>query len=364
MGGFECSTHRTHSDKRLDVIAATKHDIFAKSDYELLINSGMRTARDGARWHLIETAPYKYDFSSVANQLRATGETGIQIIWDLFHYGFPDDLDIFSSGFVDRFAAFAAAFTELLIAQGERKPYICVINEISFFAWAAGEVGHFYPFEKRRGDELKRNLVRASIAAIKEIRRLAPEAVLIQIDPVIRVTADDSEHTEAAANFNQAQFFALDLLLGNSEPELGGDKNLIDLIGVNFYPFNQWQHPSGRKILRGHENYHAFGEILSDYYARFQKPLFVAETGTEDEERAEWFGYICDEVRRAENAGVPVFGICLYPVLNHPGWDDDRHCHNGLWDYPNEYGGREIYEPLAAEVRRELISREKHSAAA
>jgi hypothetical protein len=47
---------------------------------------------------------------------------------------------------------------------------------------------------------------------------------------------------------------------------------------------------------------------------------------------------------------VPIEGICLYPIVNHPGWDDDRHCHNGLWDYADDQGNREIYEPLAREL--------------
>jgi hypothetical protein len=51
--------------------------------------------------------------------------------------------------------------------------------------------------------------------------------------------------------------------------------------------------------------------------------------------------------------GVQVEGICLYPVVNHPGWDNDRHCYNGLWDYADEFGNREIYRPLAEELRRQ-----------
>jgi hypothetical protein len=43
--------------------------------------------------------------------------------------------------------------------------------------------------------------------------------------------------------------------------------------------------------------------------------------------------------------------VCLYPVVNHPGWEDERHCHNGLWDYCNESGHREIYMPLAEEIK-------------
>ena len=69
MGGFECSTHLNHKKHRVDVIEATRHDKFAEKDYERLLSLGIRTARDGVRWHLIEKTPYKYDFSSLKNQV-------------------------------------------------------------------------------------------------------------------------------------------------------------------------------------------------------------------------------------------------------------------------------------------------------
>jgi hypothetical protein len=80
----------------------------------------------------------------------------------------------------------------------------------------------------------------------------------------------------------------------------------------------------------------------------------LAETGIEDDERPSWFSYVAGEVLAAITNGVPVQGICLYPIVNHPGWVDDRHCHNGLWDYIGENDEREIYEPLADEVRRQI----------
>jgi hypothetical protein len=52
--------------------------------------------------------------------------------------------------------------------------------------------------------------------------------------------------------------------------------------------------------------------------------------------------------------GTPFNGICLYPIVNHPGWADDRHCHNGLWDYADVNGDRQIYQPLACELRRQV----------
>ena len=113
MGGFECSTHRLRSGRRLDVIAATAHDRFALQDYRRLASVGMRTARDGLRWHLIEETPYKYDFSSVLPMLKAARQAGVQVIWDILHYGWPDDVDVFSESFIHRFASFARAFAEV-----------------------------------------------------------------------------------------------------------------------------------------------------------------------------------------------------------------------------------------------------------
>ena len=59
-------------------------------------------------------------------------------------------------------------------------------------------------------------------------------------------------------------------------------------------------------------------------------------------------------MRAAKKLGVDFQGVCLYPILNHPGWDDDRHCYNGLWDYADEAGNREIYEPLAQEIAHQI----------
>lgn len=354
MGGFECSTHLNPHRKRVDVVAATRHDEFAEADYRRLLDFGMKTARDGVRWHLIETAPFRYDFSSVVNQIRAAKKTGIQIIWDLFHYGYPPDLDIFSREFVVRFTKFAEAFTKFLLGEDERTPIFCLINEISFFSWIAAQVGAFYPYQKNRADELKRNLVKATISAIDRIRKLVPEARFVQPEPAIEVSTKSKNPRiiKEAKNSREAQFQAFDMLTGRREPELGGAEKYLDVIGVNFYSQNQWRYSSGRKILLGHKDFRPFSEILSENYERYRRPILIAETGIEGDLRPVWFKYIYEQTKIAEQRGVPILGICLYPILNHPGWDDDRHCPNGLWDYADETGGREIYQPLADEIKK------------
>ncbi len=353
MGGFECSTHRNWQKRRIDVIAATRHDEFAEADYARMLGIGMKTARDGIRWHLIEREPYRYDFSSAINQVRAANKTGIQIIWDLFHYGYPDDLDIFSPEFLVRFAKFSEAFTGFLLSENNQTPFFCPINEISFFSWIAGKIGAFYPYRKRNVNKLKRQLVRATISSIDAIREIAPDARFIQTDPAIRVTAAP-EHLPrsraSARRYHLSQYDSFDMICGKLAPELGGGEKYLDIIGLNYYFDNQWMHPNGARVFNGYEDYCHLNLILRDYFERYKRPILIAETGIENEARPEWFRYICEEAKIAAENGVPVEGICLYPIVNHPGWDDDRHCHNGLWDYPNDTGEREIYAPLAEEI--------------
>lgn len=355
IAGFECSTHRLRSGKRLDLIAATEHDRYQRLDYQRMIALGIRTAREGLRWHLIESSPGKYDFASAIPMIRTARDLGVQVIWDLFHYGWPDDIDIFGPEFIERFGRFAGAFARLYKDESADPLLFCPINEPSFIAWAAGDVAYLNPFCRGRGDELKWQLIRAAIAAIEAIRSQLPDARVVGIDPVIHIvpaTTDPAE-CEQVAGYNQAQFDAWSMLTGRMRPELGGREEFLDIIGVNFYPKNQWIN-HGRTIQRHEPLYRPFREILAEVWDRFRRPIIISETGTEDADRAPWFRYVADECWAARQAGVPIEGLCLYPILNHPGWDDDRHCHNGLWDYPNERGEREIYEPLARELRVQI----------
>ncbi|HEV2132331.1 MAG TPA: hypothetical protein VGR27_14545, partial [Longimicrobiaceae bacterium] len=288
-------------------------------------------------------------------------KAGVRVIWDLCHYGWPDDLDLFRPEFVERFAAFAGACARLLTSETGEAPWVVPMNEISFFGWAAGEVGYIYPFQRARGDELKAQLVRAAIAGIEAIWDVDRRARVIHADPVIHVLPDpDQPHSEAvAAAYRQAQFHAWDMLSGHHAPELGGDPKYLDVVGVNYYPHNQWVYRENVgfnpafAIARTDPRYRPFRLLLHEVWERYRRPLFIAETGAEGAARPDWLRYIGREVRAAMREGVPIEGICLYPIVNHPGWDDDRHCHNGLWDYADEEGERETYEPLAQELRRQ-----------
>ncbi len=359
LGGFECSTHRRNDGRRLDLIAATRHDLLAEEDYRQVAEHGIRSVRDGVRWHLVQAAgPGRYDWSPVQPLLQAATRTGTQVVWDLCHYGWPDWLDFFSPDFAPRFAEYAVRFAELARAETGQAPTLCPLNEISFLAWAGGETGHFNPCTRGRGPEVKRQAVAATLAATRAMRQAVPGTRVFAVEPLINTVGrpnmvEDIAPSEAR---NAGMWEAWDMLLGRQAPELGGSEDVLDAIGVNFYWNNQWWLHEGRDaapLSVFDERWVPLRELLAKVHAHFKRPIFVAETSIEGDRRALWLRYVAEEVREAIRAGVPVEGICLYPVLSHPGWDNDRYCPNGLLEMEPKHGRRPVHAPLARELRRQ-----------
>ena len=354
QGGFECSTHRRARDhQRLDMIAASHHDTHAQADYRALAAHGLLPVRDGLRWHLIEAEPGVYDWSSLDAQLAAARAVGTEVLWDLLHYGWPDDIDIWTPAFVTRFAAFAAAAARHIgpAAAGQRRFY-APVNEVSFLAWGGGDAAYLNPFARGRGHELKVQLARASIAAMEAILTVDPAARFVHPDPAIRVVADPHRPWDAAAalGHGQAQYQGWDMIAGRAWPQIGGRPALLDIVGINFYHNNQWIH--GGPTLSPHAALaRPLRHILASTWQRYGRPIFVAETGIEGDARAGWLRYVLAEADAAIAMGVPVEGVCLYPVLDHPGWDDGRYCPNGLLSWSADARGRAPHEPLAAVLR-------------
>ncbi|MDQ6894605.1 MAG: beta-glucosidase [Acidobacteriota bacterium] len=355
IGGFECSTHfRRRDRRRLDLLASTRHDVFARQDYERLQSVGIRAARDGVPWYAVDRGAGRYDWSRVVPMLRAARETRTQVVWDLLHFGFPDDVEPFAAGFVERFRLFARAFARVLAGETDETPFIAPVNEISFMSWAGGEEGFFNPFAHKRGDALKAQLVRAFLAGTAEVRNVLPAARIVSPEPIIEIIASPKRPQDRllAENYRLSQFQAWDMISGRQSPELGGSEDALDIIGMNYYVQNQWIH-EGAVLVPSHPHHLPLRYMFREVWERYRRPLFVAETGVEAQARPEWLRYVGRETRAAARLGVEIHGLCWYPILNHAGWEDDRHCPNGLWDYADDAGNRAIYAPLAAELARQ-----------
>lgn len=97
---------------------------------------------------------------------------------------------------------------------------------------------------------------------------------------------------------------------------------LVEMVGVNYYP---------------HHAVEPLHRVLRAVADRYRLPVMITETGWHDglpgahrrfpwiDGRRSWLEHVHAEIDRS---GVPVAGVCWYPWLDMPAWDDPRH---GRW---------------------------------
>jgi len=339
--GFEGADHINGSAKMLCMNTATGHLEQAEQDYGRLATLGIRTVRESAGWRCIERNG-RFDFARVGLRARAARKQNLQILWTVFHYGVPDGLDIFSHHFIPRFANYCAELARYLKTYGDADtpPVYTPINEISFLTWAVCETGLMHPHVGNRRDEgyaLKKHLVSAAIAGCEAIWSVEPHARMLHVDPVIHIAAPRGrpDLEEPAAVHRRHQFQAWDMLGGLSEAELGGSRRHLDLIGINYYHDNQWEHGTGIRLswhLRDTRRL-PLSQLLREVHDRYGRPITITETSHVGAGRGAWIEEIGEEVLKAHALGVPIDGVCLYPAINRPDWERPGHWHeSGLWE--------------------------------
>jgi len=368
MAGFECSTMQFHDGRRVDAAAASGHDRQVAEDYGLVAAHGLLTARDGLRWPMIERTPGVYDWSSWLPMLRAADNAGVQVIWDLLHFGYPDWIaDGFSPELPERFAAFCMAAARVFAEERDATPWWAPVNEISYWAWAAGHKGYFQPLGDQRGDECKRQLVRCAIAGMDACRAFDARARFVHTDPVVHVIphADTDAARDEAGHERQLMFHSWDAVAGRLWPDLGGRPDLLDVVGVNYYADNQWVRDATRpewaldrrSVGLAQPGYRPLHEILIEVWDRYGRPMIIAETGAEGANGPGWLRYVCGEVAVAREAGAVIEGVCLYPVIDYCGWGDGRHCRCGLIETCGYYRERRVDPLMARELERQTALR-------
>jgi hypothetical protein len=68
--------------------------------------------------------------------------------------------------------------------------------------------------------------------------------------------------------------------------------------------------------------------MLADIYDRYRHPLFIGETSHFGVGRAEWLREIPAELWNAYHSGVPLEGVCLFPIIDRMDWNNENHWQN------------------------------------
>lgn len=340
LSGFECSTFLWKDRRRRDLVAETQHREHALEDYQRLQELGIAVAREGIPWPMVDRGGGRFDFSPIAPMVKAMRRTHITPVWDLCHYGYPRDTDPFSDGFSERFADYCRAAARHVSQQMDGPWFFTPINEITFFAFAGGEWGWIAPYGNDRPtrERLRLALCKASIAGVKAIREVLPDARMLHVDPLIQVVApaDRPDLKEAAAHETFVDsYLAWDILCGKAHPELGGSPEVLDIVGANNYSFGQMEYrESGphRALPPDSPGIQPLCTLLARVWERYRRPMVIAETSGMGKGRPDWLRDVMNEAMAAVNQGMDLHGVCLFPAVDMPDWHTGEWLHNGICD--------------------------------
>jgi beta-glucosidase/6-phospho-beta-glucosidase/beta-galactosidase len=344
MGGFECADHINRSGERINLLKETQHDIRFFEDYQNLAAIGIKTVREGICWSSVETAPGVFDFSEILNRMKVAEKLGIQQIWDLIHFGYPDGIFPTHPLFCKRFEQLCEAFALFYKANSKLPLFVVPINEISFLSWHSGDVRGTVPFAVNSGWDIKYHLCKAAILGIKKLKSTDPECTIILVEPLVKI--HPTEPDQDVSEVNEHQFQAMDIIAGRICSELGGTENFLEILGFNYYWNCQWK-GAGESLdwPDPERNRMPFSELLLHAYKRYNKPVIISETGHFGSGRVEWIEEITAECLIAKKNGVDLMGICIYPVTDRPDWDDvNKYCDCGIWDL-DENKNRIAHQP-------------------
>jgi hypothetical protein len=188
-----------------------------------------------------------------------------------------------------------------------------------------------------------------------------PSIRILTTEPLVHITHHshaEPRFREKARLMHEAQFQATDILCGRMCPELGGRPEYLDLVGFNFYYNNQWaKEPPPHETLdwkNTDERWRTLAQLMTAGYERYLRPVVLTETSHPKEDRPLWIEMLTTESGKILQAGIPLWGICWYPIIDRPDWDrlHDWH-HAGLWDrqQDDEHFHRTLHAPTAQALR-------------
>ncbi len=342
MGGFECTDKQNCFGNRVDLLHVSGHLELLDQDYTQLKPFNISTVREGIRWSQVEKKPYEYDWSTVEYMMERGKAHGIQQIWDICHFGYPDDMSPLHPMFARRFAAICRAFVQFYRSKEAAATLIVTpINEVSFLSWLGGDARGTVPYCTNQGWEVKYHLMKAYIEGIAAMREVDPGVRILTTEPLVH-TVPPLDATEEqilkAAETHRNQYQSVDMLAGYLCPELGGKPEYLDILGFNYYYNNQWVDGTFTFLpwrnLDPDPRWLPLRTLLAEAYDRYKRPIALTETSHSREDRPLWISFIAEECAAVIDMGVPFWGVCLYPIVDRPDWDhvDQAWHQSGLWD--------------------------------
>ena len=372
--GFECTVNRVR-ERYFDELERTGH-ASRISDLDLAASLGAHAIRYPVLWERVMRDEAVPDWRFSDERLARLRELGLRPIVGLVHHGSgPRSTNLLDERFADLLAAYAGAVAERYPWVEEFTP----INEPLTTARFSALYGHWYPHARDPRSFVRAllNESRATVLAMRAIRRASPHARLIQTEDIGWIFSTPDLAYQAAFE-NERRWLSLDLLCGRVDSAhplyrylrscgIGHDElgwfleNACppDIVGLNHYAssdrFLDGRVASYPPEAIGGNGRDAYADVvasrvnaessvtleasLHSAWQRFGVPLAITEVhhGCTREEQVRWAVEIWDSVRRARSAGIDVRAMTAWALLGSYDWDslvtrDASRYESGVFD--------------------------------
>jgi beta-glucosidase/6-phospho-beta-glucosidase/beta-galactosidase len=372
-------------DMGVDELLWTEHRRLWSKDLDLARGCGVDFIRYGIPWPELQPGPNAFQWywsDQVVDHLHAIG---LEPIWDLIHFGtpawltqgfldsaYPEAAERFTAAFARRYAGLVTRYTPL------NEPYVT--------ARLRGGLGIWPP--RLTGSEgfarLLQPIVEGLRRQIAAIRAAHPANEIWLNDGADEFHPASGELAAECGRLTLQRYAALDILSGLAREDhethewlvaagypkadlerAAVDPTPVDVIGLDYYPDTEHEVfvEGGGTQLRRAPASRGIDAIAGDYWQRYGRPMFVAETSADDAEREFWFAALSGSIARARSRGVEVFGLCWWPLFDHIDWNslltrlDGHVCEAGLYHLRPGRGDR-APSPFLDEFRRAVTAGE------
>ncbi len=358
-GGVECSVIRvgeTFTDQFSRSGHATRLD-----DLDRFAELGLRTLRFPIVWErTAPTDPCRPDWTWPDASLFRLWRLGVRPIVGLLHHGSgPRYASFDQPDFPQKFARYARQVAERYPWVGDYTP----VNEPLTTARFSGLYGHWYPHQRdgRAFATILLNQLKGTVLAMREVRRVRPDARLIQTEDFGFTHATPAVQYQADFE-NARRWITWDLLAGGVVPGhpmfdyLNGlgvpEKDILffaenpcppDVLGVNHYVTSERflddrieKYPA--HLVGGNER-HAYadteavraegltrlgiGGLLGQVWERYYCPVAVTEAhlGCTREEQLRWFWEVWQAAGVQRQRGADVRAVTAWALLGSFDWN-------------------------------------------
>lgn len=333
-------------ERPLDEFALTHHYQYWREDLDRVASLGVKAMRYGMPWYKAEPKKGRFDWDWIDRAIDHAAGTGVEIIFDLMHYGVPLWLENqflntdYEYHVADWGAAFAARFKD-------RVRYFTPFNEPLICSEFCGLRGMWPPYLRGADGQVKiiRNISRGMTKTIEAIRQVHPQAIMVQVDAAGEVLPDTPDLAEAAAFETAKTFVATDLVVGlvrhghvlrdwllahgMSEADLEWHlerPQFLEFIGTNYYPETSQQRlvRHGDELIRKPISGRGPGlkASVKAFAERYGRPVIVTESSLNGtiEERARWLDEASTAIAECRTEGLPLVGFTWFPVFDLIDW--------------------------------------------